>query len=146
MKKYRIGVVLSEFNADITYLMLEVAKTHADFLGVTLHKIVKSPGTYDMPLLIKGLLQRDDIDAVITLGAVIKGETKHDEIVVSHASRKIVDLSLQYDKPVTLGIIGPGVSHAQAKQRIESYAKRTLESAVKILREQENLVQKSRAK
>ena len=62
------------------------------------------------PLLAKKLLRREDIDAVVTIGCVIQGETAHDEIVVSHAARKLMDLSLEFDKPVTLGITGPKMS------------------------------------
>ena len=50
-----------------------------------------------MALAIKKLLEKDEIDAVITLGAVIEGATDHDQIVAQHASRKIADLSLEYE-------------------------------------------------
>ena len=86
-----------------------------------------------MPLAIKKLCQRDDIDAVITVGIVIEGATEHDEIVVQHAARKITDLSLEFDKPVTLGIAGPGMTRMEAHQRID-YAKRAVEAAVKLVR------------
>ncbi len=75
--------------------------------------------------------EKDDIDAVITLGAVIEGSTSHDEIVVQHASRKIADLALEYDKPVALGITGPGMTRLEAHQRVD-YAKRAVEAAVKM--------------
>ena len=84
-----------------------------------------------MPLAIKKLLEQDDIDAVVTLGAVIEGATSHDEIVVQHASRKIADLALEYDKPVGLGITGPGMTRLEAHQRVE-YAKRAVEAVVKM--------------
>ena len=57
-----------------------------------------------MPLAIKKLCQRDDIDAVVTIGSVIEGETDHDQVVMQHAARKIMDLSLEFNKPITLGI------------------------------------------
>jgi 6,7-dimethyl-8-ribityllumazine synthase len=84
-----------------------------------------------MPLAIKKLLKNDQIDAVVTLGAVIEGSTSHDEIVVQHASRKIADLALEYDKPVSLGISGPGMTRLEAHQRVD-YAKRAVEAAVKM--------------
>ncbi|MHC1569014.1 MAG: 6,7-dimethyl-8-ribityllumazine synthase, partial [Candidatus Syntropharchaeia archaeon] len=91
----RIGIVVSEFNYDITMMMLERAKEHAEFLGAKVVKIVKVPGVFEMGLAIKKLLERDDIDGVVTIGAVIKGETDHDEIVMQHASRKIADLAVE---------------------------------------------------
>ena len=131
MALMKIGIVVSEFNYDITMMMLERAKAHAEFLEVEVRKIVNVPGTFDMPLAVKKLLEREDIDGVVTLGAVIEGETDHDEVVISHASRKIADLSLQYDKPVSLGITGPGMSRLQAEERIER-AKAAVESVVKM--------------
>jgi 6,7-dimethyl-8-ribityllumazine synthase len=128
-----IGIVVSEFNYDITYLMLQRAISHAKFLGVNVKVIVKVPGTYDMPVIVKELLKREDIDAIVTLGAIIKGETKHDEIIATQISRKLMDLAVEYGKPVTLGIIGPGATHEQAVERIEEYAVRALEAAVKLV-------------
>lgn len=128
----RLGIVVSEFNYDITYLMLQKALSHAEFLGAKVTIVFKVPGTYDMPLAVKALLERNDVDAVVTLGAVIQGETKHDEVVANQAARKLIDLSIEYGKPVTLGIIGPGASRMQALERVEEYARRAVEAAVKL--------------
>jgi 6,7-dimethyl-8-ribityllumazine synthase len=131
MVKVRIGAVVSEFNYDITQMMLELAEEHAKFLDSEITDIIAVPGVFDMPLAIKKLLEDDEIDAVVTLGAVIEGSTSHDEIVVQHASRKIADLALEYNKPVALGITGPGMTRLEAHQRVD-YAKRAVEAAVKM--------------
>lgn len=129
-----LAIVVAEFNYDITYLMLQRAISHAKFLGASVRVVFKVPGSYDMPIAVKELLKRDDIDAVVTLGAVIKGETKHDEIVATQTARKLMDLSVEYGKPVSLGIIGHGVTHEQAVERIEEYSTRAVESAIKLAR------------
>lgn len=134
----KIGIVASEFNYDITYAMVELAKEHAQFLGADIVNIVKVPGTFDMPLAVKKLLDKKDIDGVVTLGAVIEGETSHDEIVIQHASRKIADLALEYNKPVSLGVSGPGLSRLEAHERVE-YAKRAVESVVKMIKRMREL-------
>jgi 6,7-dimethyl-8-ribityllumazine synthase len=85
-----------------------------------------------MPLAIKRMLKTKNLDAIVTIGCVIEGATQHDEIVVQHAARKIIDLSLEYEKPVTLGISGPGMTRLEASERID-YAKRAVESAVKMV-------------
>jgi len=131
--RYKLGIVVSEFNYDITSMMLERAKAHAEFLECDVDKVIHVPGVFDMPLAIKNLLERDGIDGVVTLGCVIEGETEHDEIVISHASRKIADLALEYDKPVTLGITGPGMTRLQAERRIER-ARDATEACVKLLK------------
>jgi len=125
-----MGIVASEFNYDITYAMVELAKEHAKFLGANVAVVVKVPGVFDMPLAVKKVLQRKEIDVVVTLGTVIEGQTEHDEIVIQHAARKIADLSLEYDKPAALGIAGPGMTRLEAHKRVE-YAKRAVEAAVK---------------
>lgn len=137
----RIGIVASEFNYDITYAMVELAKEQAAFLGAEITQIVKVPGTFDMPLAVKKLLEKRNIDGVVTLGAVIEGETKHDEIVIQHASRKIADLALEYGKPVSLGVAGPGMTRLQAHERVD-YAKRSVESVVKMVQRMRELEKK----
>ncbi|SDW96686.1 6,7-dimethyl-8-ribityllumazine synthase [Methanohalophilus halophilus] len=129
----RLGFVVAEFNRDLTYQMELLGIEHAKFLGAEVTDTVLVPGVYDMPLAIKKLCEKNDIDAVVTIGSVIEGATGHDEIVVQHASRKITDLSLEYNKPVTLGIAGPGMSRMEAHQRVD-YAKRAVEAAVKLIR------------
>jgi len=130
-EEIRIGIVVSEFHYDITMMMLERAKEHAEFLGAKVEKVIKVPGVFDMPLAIKMLLQDLNIDGVVALGAVIEGETEHDEVVMQQAARKIVDLAVQYEKPVGLGITGPGMSRLQAEERIDR-AKQAVEAVVKM--------------
>lgn len=128
----KLGFVVSEFNRDLTYMMEIEGKEHAEFLGAEVTETLYVPGAYDMPLAIKKMLDAGSVDAVVTIGCVIEGATQHDEIVVSHASRKIIDLSLEYNKPVTLGISGPGMTRLEAHERID-YARRAVESAVKLV-------------
>jgi len=128
--KIKLGIVVSEFNADITEIMLERAKAHAEFLGVEVAAVFRVPGTYDIPFGVNNIIGK--VDAVVTLGAVIEGETEHDEIVVQHAARKMLDLSIEHNKPVALGISGPGMSRIQGFDRADEYAKRAVETAVKL--------------
>ncbi len=129
----KLGFVVSEFNRDLTSQMEILGKEHAAFLGASVDKVLYVPGVFDMPLAVKKLAQDNGIDAVVTIGCVIQGSTKHDEIVIQHASRKIADLALEYGKPVTLGISGPGMSRLDAHERVE-YAKRAVEAAVKMIK------------
>jgi 6,7-dimethyl-8-ribityllumazine synthase len=132
MKAYRIGAVVAEFNYEVTMLMMERAKAEADFLGVKITKEIKVPGCFEIPMATKKLLEDKNIDAVITLGAVITGETKHDEVVIAQASRKIMDLGLEYGKPVGFGVTGPGMTELQAMDRIEK-GRDVVDAVVKML-------------
>ncbi len=118
----RIGVVASEFNYDVTSLMVERAKEEIDFLGVGLETVVKVPGVFDMPLAVARLMKRPTVDAVVVLGAVIEGETSHDELVANQSARKLLDISVLEGKPLGLGISGPGETRLQAQDRIEKAA------------------------
>jgi 6,7-dimethyl-8-ribityllumazine synthase len=134
MANEKLGFVVSEFNADITKLMETVGKEHAEFLGAKAVGTIRVPGAFDMPLAVKKLLKEKEIDAVVTLGTVIEGDTDHDVVVAQHASRKIMDLALEFDKPVSLGVSGPKISRAESIERIEEYSKRAVETAVKMAR------------
>ena len=68
MKRYNIGIAVSEFNFDITSMMLERAKAHAAFLDVNVAKVIKVPGVYGMRLGIKQLCEDPGIDGVVALG------------------------------------------------------------------------------
>ncbi|MEM2856739.1 MAG: 6,7-dimethyl-8-ribityllumazine synthase [Candidatus Nitrosocaldaceae archaeon] len=133
MADIRLGIIVSEFNESITQKMLERALEHARSLNVDVKYIFYVPGTYDMPIAVEKVLQKD-VDAVVTLGAVIKGATRHDEIVASNAARLIADLSLKYGKPVTLGISGPGMTREEAEERINVSSIRAVEAAVKLVK------------
>ena len=132
-KGIRVAIVASEFNYDVTLLMLERAKEEVDFLGATLGPVVKTPGVYDIPLAAKALYARSDVDAVVALGAVIEGETQHDEVIMGQAARKLLDLSVEFGKPVGLGISGPGETRLQAQDRIEN-AGNAVRAVVKMVR------------
>lgn len=127
-----IAIVVSEFNDEITSKMLDVAVQKAKDLKLNTKYICKVPGVFDMPIVIDSLLRKKEIDAVVTLGAVIKGQTKHDELITNVTVRTLTDLSIKYQKPVTLGITGPGMSDRQAQARIRPVAERAVEAAEKI--------------
>ena len=129
----KIGIVVSEFNWDITTLMLSRAEEEAKFLGVEVGKVVMVPGTFDIPLAVKKMLEIRDLDGIVTLGCVIKGETDHDQIIMQNAARKIEDLSVEYSKPISLGITGPGQTRLQAMARIEN-ARDAVDSLVKLIK------------
>ena len=127
-----IGLVVSKFNSEITDRMEREAektiqKEHAELI----EKIIV-PGAYDSPLAVKKLLINKQVDCVAVLGAVVKGETKHDEVIVFNVANEFIRLALEYNKPVTLGIIGPGVSWEQAEKRAESYATNAVDTAIKL--------------
>jgi 6,7-dimethyl-8-ribityllumazine synthase len=128
-----IAIVTADFNSKITHKMEEIAKQHAIKLGANIKKIIHVPGAFEIPFAVKKLLNQKEIGGIITLGAVIKGSTDHDKVVANNAAQQIIKLSLKYEKPVSLGIIGPNVTREQATERLENYAKRAAETVIKML-------------
>jgi 6,7-dimethyl-8-ribityllumazine synthase len=138
MSKYKIGMVAAEFNYDVTMMMVERAKAEAEFLEVEISKTLMVPGVFEIPFAVQNMLEKTDVDGVITLGAVITGETDHDQIVISQASRQIADLALKYNKPVAFGITGPNMTQLQAVDRIEK-GRDVVDAVVKMLKRIEKL-------
>ncbi len=127
--------MVAEFNQKITSRMYDVALETAKKLNLDVIHTSHVPGIFDMPLIIDKLLQKNDVDAVVTLGAVIKGQTKHDEVIANSTARNIAKLSIKYQKPVTLGISGPGMSERQAYARIRPVAENAVNAVQKIYSE-----------
>ena len=129
-RKLRLGIVVSKFNPEITQPMLREAQSFAKKKGAQVKAVLTVPGAYEIPFAAQKLLSRKDIDAVAAIGAVIKGQTKHDVAIMYGISKGLISLQLKYCKPVGLGILGPGITWKQAKARIKEYAHRSVEAAI----------------
>jgi 6,7-dimethyl-8-ribityllumazine synthase len=103
----RVGVAVARFNSYITGRMLDVCVARLGELGVASNSItvVHVPGSVELPLAAKKLAQRDDIDAVVTLGVVIRGETAHFEHVANIAASGISRVAEETGKPVIFGVL-----------------------------------------
>jgi len=130
-----IAIVVSEFNEKVTSRMLSVAEEKAKMMKLKINYTCKVPGAYDMPIIVDALLQKKDVDGVVTLGAIIKGQTKHDEVIAHSTAHALTALSIKYQKPVSLGITGPGMQERHAYARIRPVSERAVESIVKIYNE-----------
>ncbi len=130
-----IAVVVSEFNKEVTSRMLSVAQEKANSMKLKIIYTCKVPGVFDMPIVVDALLKKKDVEGVVTLGAIIKGQTKHDEVISHVAARSLSDLSIKYQKPVSLGISGPGMQERHAYARIRPVAERAVEAVLKIFEE-----------
>lgn len=133
-----LGLVVAAFNAPVTEEMAASAHEAAEEHDVDIAAEVEVPGAYDTPLAADRLARRDDIDAVAVLGAIITGDTDHDDVIGTAAAQKLTDVSLERDTPVALGITGPGQSADEARARTD-YGARAVESAIDLTTELEEL-------
>lgn len=102
-----IGIVVSKFNEPVTNRLLAGAQKALEQLGVANEQIqlVRVPGAFELPLAAKVLAQAQQVDAVICLGAVIRGETAHFEYISEHASHGIGNVSLNMGIPLIFGVL-----------------------------------------
>ena len=131
-KQRRFSFVVGEFNKEITDVMVEVAKKTCKEHKIKIGEVIYMPGCFDIPLGVKKMLMDKRNDAVVALGAVIKGETGHDELITYSTAHQLSQLSLDFNKPVTLGIIGPNTTYQQAEKRKETYARNAVIAAIKL--------------
>ena len=101
------GIVVSEWNENVTENLLKGAystliKHGAKENNITVKHI---PGSFELPLAAQTLLEQKAYDAIICLGSVIQGETKHFDFVCEAAAQGIKDVSLKYNKPVIFGVL-----------------------------------------
>lgn len=129
----RLAMLTTLINPD-TITEMEVAATaEIQKQSAELVMTQKTLGCLDMPIIAKQLFERKDVDGLIVLGAVAKGDTQHDELVVNTMTQAIVQLSLQYNKPVGFGVIGPGATKNQFKDRTVEYATRAVQAVIQNL-------------
>lgn len=105
---FKIGIVVSEWNEDITSNLLSGAKDTLLMHGVKPTNIIIKPvpGTYELPLAAQFLFEGiKDMDGVICIGSVIQGETKHFDFVCEAAALGIKDVNLKYNKPTIFCVL-----------------------------------------
>ncbi|MFB6305248.1 MAG: 6,7-dimethyl-8-ribityllumazine synthase [Haloferacaceae archaeon] len=118
----RLGLVVARYNASVTEPMAEAARDAAAERDATVVETVEVPGSYDAPLAADRLARRDDVDAVAVVGAIVTGDTDHDQVIGRAAAKSLTEVSLDRDTPVAFGVSGPGMSGAEARERVEKGA------------------------
>lgn len=131
--RIRIAIVVAKFNEEITGRMKEKAMEIAKAEGVGF-ELIEVPGVFDIPLVMKKMLMDKKVHAGVALGAVVKGDTAHDEVITKETARRLAGLALEFNKPVTLGIIGHDVSWEKAKERAGSYAEHSTKAAIYLVK------------
>lgn len=106
-RKLKIGVVVSRFNEEVTSRLLSGALSALEACGVALKNtfVVSVPGAFEIPGAAKRLIEAKNVDAVVCLGAVIRGETEHFHYVSSAAQQGVLRVSLDSGVPCTFGVL-----------------------------------------
>ena len=116
--KMRFGIVVADFNSDITSSLLGGALATLKKHGATDNNIVVKhvPGSFELTIGAQFLAEYDDLDAVICLGCVIQGETPHFTYICQGVTYGITKLNLEYNIPFIFGVLTT-LNHDQARER-----------------------------
>ena len=118
-----IAIVCGSFHQKEVERMLEWSSDEASKQGLTVSEVVWVPGAMEVPLALDRFLSRDDIAVAACLGIIEKGQTQHGLAMGQAVIKSIIDLHLTWDKPVGLGIIGPGAEPEHIEPRLEPHAR-----------------------
>ncbi len=126
----KIAAVCGSFHKEEIQKMLEYAIDEANSKNSEIFEIVWVPGSMEVPLALERLLERKDIDAAITLGIIERGETKHGLVMGQAVISAIIELQIKHNKPIGLGIIGPGAETHHIEPRLEPHARAAVEAVI----------------
>ena len=103
----RFGIVVSEWNGDITEALRDGAVRVLTHAGCNIGDIVakRVPGAFELPLGVQFIAEYTDVDAIIALGCVIRGETPHFDYICQGATQGITQLALSWNIPVAFGLL-----------------------------------------
>ena len=99
-------------------------------MNAELTDVVWVPGSMEAPLALERLLVREDVDGAIALGIIERGQTQHGLVMGQSVTRAIINLQIKHNKPIGLGIIGPGAEPEHIKPRLEPHARAAVGAVV----------------
>ena len=129
----RIGIVRSRFNEGVGAAMLEACRKRLEELKVAAIAVVSVPGALEAPLALQRLAATGRYDALVALGAVIRGETYHFDIVANESASGLMQVQLDTGVPVANGILTTD-TEAQAEERAAPKGRDCADVAVEMAR------------
>jgi 6,7-dimethyl-8-ribityllumazine synthase len=128
-----IAIICGSFHKEEIEKMLDFAKDQAASENLSITDVVWVPGAMEVPLALSRLIERDDIDGAACLGIIEKGSTQHGLAMGQAVLRTIIDLQLKTNKPIGLGIIGPGAEPEHIGPRMEPHARAAISAISSML-------------
>ncbi len=128
----RFGVVVSEWNAKVTEALYSGVHATLQKSGVNAADIVRRnvPGSFELTLCAQLMAERKEFDAIICLGVVIQGETRHFDFICDAVAKGITDLNLKYSLPVIFGVLTPDTMQQAMDRAGGKYGNKGDEAAV----------------
>tara|TARA_Y100001933_G_scaffold175411_1_gene173941 strand:- start:645 stop:1046 length:402 start_codon:yes stop_codon:yes gene_type:complete len=117
-----IAAVCATYHLEEIEKMLSIATSQAEDLGYNIVEVVRVPGCMEIPLALDRILADEEIAGAFCLGIIEKGETDHGLVMGQGVVKTILELQLVHNKPIGLGIIGPGALSEHVAPRIGPHA------------------------
>lgn len=131
-KKYRFGIVVSEWNPEITNNLYLGTKETLKAHGALSENIIKwdVPGSFELVFGCKHMIKTQQVDAIIAIGNVIQGETKHFDFVCEGVTQGIKDLNVSYDVPIIFCVLTDNTKQQSIDRSGGTHGNKGIESAV----------------
>ena len=129
-----IAVIAGSYHREEVEVMLVHAEDEAHALGCSLASPTWVPGSLEMPLATQRAFEDPDCIGAICLGVIERGETLHGEVMGHAVLNALIDLQLGHDRPIGVGIIGPGADPSHLPSRLEPHARHAVQAVVALRR------------
>ena len=101
----KIGIVVADFNETVTKQLVNGATAMLAKFDLDVVDVFHVPGAFEIPFMVRQLLIQNKYDGILTLGAVIKGETDHYDLICQNVASGIMNLNLTSNIPITFGVL-----------------------------------------
>tara|TARA_B100001113_G_scaffold57239_1_gene42929 strand:+ start:3227 stop:3622 length:396 start_codon:yes stop_codon:yes gene_type:complete len=128
-----IAIVCGSFHKTEIERMLSLARDQAEKENLTITEVVWVPGAMEVPLALSRIIGNPDIQGAACLGIIEKGSTQHGLAMGQAVLSSIIDLQLETNKPIGLGIIGPGAEPQHIEPRLEPHARAAISAISSML-------------
>ena len=118
-----LGIVCGSFHREQVERMLKFAIDEASSKNWEVSEVVWVPGSMEAPLAIDRMLQSTEVQGAVVLGIIERGETDHGLVMWQSVTKSVIELQIKHNKPIGLGIIGPGAEPEHIEPRLEPHAR-----------------------
>ena len=118
-----LGIVCGSFHREDVEAMLQFAKEEAASKNWNVADVAWVPGSMEAPLALDRMLQQEEIHGAVVLGIIERGETDHGLVMGQSVTGAVIELQIKHNKPIGLGIIGPGAEPEHVGPRLEPHAR-----------------------
>ena len=127
-----VAIVAGSYHKDKVEKMVEIVKSMSSENNLLIEEISWVPGSMEAPLALERILRNEEVDAAITLGIIERGETQHGLAMGQAVTKAIIELQIKHNKPIGLGIIGPGAEKHHIEPRLEPHARSAVNAVIEM--------------